>query len=382
MNTYTYRKKLHTVYQQLRKPEEDRFKQVHPSLWLDKALEGQENKNSQLVKEVATIAVPEIYPHVYAAWKRQLLQAEIQVQCIQATSRIIIGLGNESVLETGISLQHTYGVPYLPGSALKGLAASYAHQQLKHDWLKGGELQRIIFGDTNNAGFITFLDAWYIPPEKPEPMLYQDVMTVHHPMYYRNEPGAAPTDSDSPTPIPFLSTGGRYLLALAAPDLKEKDPWLNATWRILEQALQRVGIGAKTSSGYGRMKFLRTPEEEALRQKELEQQKALRQKELEQQKALRQKELEQQKVLQQEVEERQKAQIFADTLASLPPESRNEKRSEYYNYWRALQLQSSKLLLGHAILRYIQAGNPKKGKRPEDDKDYQEVRIYVEKQSK
>lgn len=363
MSTSTYRNKLRPVYQQLREQDGKKLKQVHPSLWLDKALENQKNENSQLVKEVATIAMPEIYPHVYTAWKRQLLQADIRVQPIQATSRIIIGLGNESVLETGISLHHTYGVPYLPGSALKGLAASYAHQQLQHDWIKGGELHRILFGDTNNAGFITFLDAWYIPPEEPEPMLYQDVMTVHHPMYYRNEPGAAPTDSDSPTPIPFVSTGGCYLLALAAPDLpdlKEKDPWLQATWRILEQALQRVGIGAKTSSGYGRMKFLRTPEEEALRQKEIEQQK----------------------LLQQEMEEQHKAQMLADTLANLPPESRNEKRSEYYNHWRALRSQSPKLLLGQAILLYIPAGNPKKNKRPEDDKDYQEVRIYVEEQSK
>src|ERR1700680_515711 len=43
-------------------------------------------------------------------------------------SRLIVGLGSENVLETGIRLHHTYGLPVIPGSALKGLAAHYCHE--------------------------------------------------------------------------------------------------------------------------------------------------------------------------------------------------------------------------------------------------------------
>lgn len=42
--------------------------------------------------------------------------------------RMIIGLGGENVLETGLTLNHTYGTPMIPGTALKGLAAHYCHK--------------------------------------------------------------------------------------------------------------------------------------------------------------------------------------------------------------------------------------------------------------
>lgn len=43
-----------------------------------------------------------------------------------AAERIVVGLGAESVLETNIRLHRIYGFPIIPGSALKGLARSYA----------------------------------------------------------------------------------------------------------------------------------------------------------------------------------------------------------------------------------------------------------------
>ncbi len=35
--------------------------------------------------------------------------------------RLVIGLGSESVYETGLTLHHIYGFPYIPGSAIKGV---------------------------------------------------------------------------------------------------------------------------------------------------------------------------------------------------------------------------------------------------------------------
>jgi CRISPR-associated protein Cmr6 len=37
-------------------------------------------------------------------------------------TRMVIGLGGKGTLEMGITLHHTYGFPYIPGSALKGVA--------------------------------------------------------------------------------------------------------------------------------------------------------------------------------------------------------------------------------------------------------------------
>jgi len=49
---------------------------------------------------------------------------------LQTTSRLVVGLGSESVLETAITLHRIYGFPVIPGSALKGLTRSWALLEL------------------------------------------------------------------------------------------------------------------------------------------------------------------------------------------------------------------------------------------------------------
>jgi CRISPR/Cas system CMR subunit Cmr6 (Cas7 group RAMP superfamily) len=43
------------------------------------------------------------------------------------------------------------------------------------------------------------------------------------------------------------------MLALAATELDEQDAWIERTFTLLTYALEEMGIGAKTSSGYGRL---------------------------------------------------------------------------------------------------------------------------------
>jgi CRISPR-associated protein Cmr6 len=232
---------------------------THAGLWLDKfqtnqLLSGESvpaNKQppaAQLVGEVAAIGLHESYERFFCRWQDAL--AQIGAVCKQAKTlgRLSIGLGAEGVLETAITLHHTYGVPYIPGSALKGLAASYARRRLtKETWGKGTSAYKTLFGDTDSAGYITFFDALYVPGTGYEKRpLWPDVITVHHPDYYQGD--QAPADWDNPTPIPFLSATGDYLLALTG------DPqWVGVAYKILAYALSEEGIGAKTSSGYGRM---------------------------------------------------------------------------------------------------------------------------------
>ena len=139
-------------------------------------------------------------------------------------------------------------VPYLMGSALKGLARSFARRL--EGWAE--ELTKTAFGATDEAGYVTFYDALYVPGSgynrgQGAQALHRDVLTVHHQKYYQGK-SAAPADWDEPNPVPFLSATGRYLVALSGPT-----DWVNATFQILEIALREEGIGAKTSSGYGRM---------------------------------------------------------------------------------------------------------------------------------
>lgn len=237
--------------------------ETNTGLWLDKYITEQKSEDTKgrrgLIEEVSTLSVPIVYKAYYDRWEKALMNCGAQTRKATVMGRMIIGLGNESVLETSISLHRTYGVPYIPGSALKGLAASYADQQLGEDWKKDSTAYKVVFGDMNSAGYVTFFDALYIPgKEDKERALHPDVITVHHQKYYQGE-NEAPTDKDSPIPVPFLSATGTYLIALAAPDLKPGDEWIKATFKILEEALAKLGIGAKTSSGYGRMKFLPPP---------------------------------------------------------------------------------------------------------------------------
>jgi CRISPR-associated protein Cmr6 len=163
-----------------------------------------------------------------------------------------IGLGEESVLETSVALHHTYGVPYIPGSALKGLAASFARQHLGNDWQANSRAYVTVFGDTQTAGYITFFDA--LPLPNSGALLHTDIITVHHEKYYQNDRTAPPADWDDPNPVPFLSATGKYLIALSGPS-----EWVRATFDILKHALVHTGIGAKTSSGYGRLKLESAP---------------------------------------------------------------------------------------------------------------------------
>src|SRR6266542_4335615 len=232
-------------------------------LWLDKYLCGENQRSqsrksktvqAQLVEEVAaTIKTSDLYPDFFARWEAALTNEWTTRAKATVEGRLAIGLGDDGVLETSITLHHTYGVPYLRGSALKGLAAAFARNRIGGMWAKNSPAYKAVFGETDDAGYVTFHDALYVPGSgHNRQALYADIMTVHHKDYYGsgNKP---PADWDEPTPVPFLSATGEYLIALSAPENCEE--WLKAAFGILKLALAEEGIGAKTSSGYGRMKL-------------------------------------------------------------------------------------------------------------------------------
>ncbi|MFH0988537.1 MAG: type III-B CRISPR module RAMP protein Cmr6 [bacterium] len=230
----------------------------HTGLWLDKFISNQEKGKvrNDFIAEVATISIPNFYGLFFNRWQTMLADykcAGYAAQSREATvsGRIVIGIGNESILETAVTLHRTYGVPYIPGSALKGLAANFARHYCGADWKQESENYKIVFGTTTQEGCVVFFDGLYKPDSgfagRP---LHPDVMTVHHQDYYM-EANIPPADWDDPKPIPFLSVTGTYLLALAAS--KGGEQWLEASFDILKPALKELGIGAKTSSGYGRM---------------------------------------------------------------------------------------------------------------------------------
>jgi CRISPR-associated protein Cmr6 len=183
------------------------------------------------------------------------------------TGRLIVGLGSENVLETGLRLHHTYGVPIIPGSALKGLASHYCHDVWgqRHDaaapkenklFRRGGGYHSLFFGTADDGGVITFHDAWIAPESLSDGALRLDVMAPHHPKWQMNE--APPTDFDSPVPVTFLSVGGTFDIRVswsgpAAARPEQRQAWTALAMQLLREALAEWGVGGKTSSGYGRL---------------------------------------------------------------------------------------------------------------------------------
>ena len=80
--------------------------------------------------------------------------------------------------------------------------------------------------------------------------LWPDIITTHHQKYYGGGANDAPTDWEKPIPVNFLTATGKFLIALSG-----DENWVQAGFEILSKALAELGIGAKTSSGYGRILF-------------------------------------------------------------------------------------------------------------------------------
>ncbi|RRJ63696.1 type III-B CRISPR module RAMP protein Cmr6 [Paenibacillus oralis] len=174
---------------------------------------------------------------------------------VSSKSPCIIGQGQKTVLETGMALHKTYGVPYIPGTAIKGLTAHYCHLRLgteRSSFRMDGDSYKVLFGTQQEAGFIRFFDA--LPtPETVHKALLPDVMTPHH-QAYNSLSGGAPGDDDSLVPVPFLSVMADFnIMLFCETDHEEADSWLEIAEQLVVRALEQEGIGGKTNAGFGRM---------------------------------------------------------------------------------------------------------------------------------
>ena len=237
-------------------------------------------------------------------------QRDFAVRHIEAKPvwRFVVGLGAAHVLETGITLHRLFGLPIIPGSALKGAARTWALLKLAEELgvpilspteaaaksqtplekfeavilsqesereqaallsqllqdstipdeapirnLSPQELREKcqpffeVFGSTERAGSVIFFDA--IPLEVPKFQL--DIMNPHYPNYYRTQGQNPPADWESPNPVFFLTvTETPYRFAIAARS-EQGNRLLDFAEKWLKGALADLGIGAKTSADYG-----------------------------------------------------------------------------------------------------------------------------------
>lgn len=175
----------------------------------------------------------------------------------------VTGMGNSHPVENGFSWHPTLGVPYLAGSAVKGLVCAWV--ELNDDDLSPVEQKsRLIswFGTekksdvADQAGGLIFFDA--IPDQRPS--LVCDIMTPHMGDWYAkgsegdpHNSKALPADWHEPVPVTFLAVKHAQLIFSIAPRRADQADQLDAAFSALSQALEWLGAGAKTAAGYGYM---------------------------------------------------------------------------------------------------------------------------------
>lgn len=229
--------------------------ETNAGLWYDRYMKSYDKNadgskaTDELLSQLEFLLPSPYYNVTYRAWHYAMTNSPgIYVRNATSTTRILVGLGVDSVVEAGMALHHTYGTPYIPGSALKGLAASFARQHLGDDWKLGSTAYGELFGTQTKSGAVDFLDALWDPTSEGK-VLARDIMSVHQFAYY-SEDNHAPSDAEKLNIVPFMSVGTkqRFVIPLAGPQ-----NWCEAAFAILTQALTQAGIGAKTNAGYGRM---------------------------------------------------------------------------------------------------------------------------------
>lgn len=122
------------------------------------------NKTGHLNKIVKLPASPE-YKNGFNRWFDLTLdENRFSQTAMTLENRLLIGLTGQGALETGCSLSR-YGMPYIPGSSVKGAVRAWANQHLAGH---SDELEQL-FGTADSeqpyrvSGLVTFHDAWWIP---------------------------------------------------------------------------------------------------------------------------------------------------------------------------------------------------------------------------
>lgn len=159
--------------------------------------------------------------------------------------RVIVGLSTNIVLEAGMTVDPVFGVPVIPGSALKGITRSYAQRVLGEptDHLD------VQFGwqaeEQGGCGDLIFLTGVPVTPPRVERDVINPVFTT----YYRGQ--EAPASYLSPTPFFFLAVckGSYYQFGVASLSGNQESAQEGARW--LQEAMHVIGTGAKTAAGYG-----------------------------------------------------------------------------------------------------------------------------------
>lgn len=190
-----------------------------------------------------------------------------------ASSPFATGLGNEHPLENGFSFLAPYGLPYLPGSGVKGVIRKAAEELIEWGEARGWneEAIRTFFGPGEEdptrdsdpqQGALYFWDVIPTPPasiKNDKALLTVEIMTPHLGEYYKGND--TPNTSLTPSPLNFLAIAAEASFTFHVEcNPTRLSPEQQSNWQQLIEAAfthagKWLGFGAKTAVGYGRMRL-------------------------------------------------------------------------------------------------------------------------------
>ena len=240
----------------LKKLIPDDLKDAHAGLLMQRGLtkwdKDDKQAKAELIQKIAKIPSPaleesSLYALAFTRWVQATSDTDrFATLAADISGRLYTGLNSAGALETGISTHHTYGMPLIAGSSVKGIARSHAESL----GLDKAHLT-VLFGDDSDSGSLksgalVWHDAWFIPANTPP--FAAEIITTHHQEYYN---GKQPEADEMESPIPnqqIATQGSFYFVIESAPGAQA---WAAYAQNLLFQALQTQGAGSKTASGYG-----------------------------------------------------------------------------------------------------------------------------------
>jgi CRISPR type III-B/RAMP module RAMP protein Cmr6 len=197
----------------------------------------------------------------------------LHITAARLEGRLALNLADGLIQNAGMSLDRIFGLPLIPGSAVKGVARHAALDELKreedaapclalfarvfgsadNDYTNGelkhyANLRRDTGLPENIKGAVTFLQATPLN----DAQIVVDITNVHYPDFYRT--GHVEDQSkETPKPnyFPAIERGAEFAFPIILNGLDPDPALLAAAARWLTAALTVRGLGAKTAAGYG-----------------------------------------------------------------------------------------------------------------------------------
>jgi CRISPR-associated protein Cmr6 len=221
------------------------------------------DKNEKLIRENPIIingSIVRLMDQVIDRRRRLLFQLREEAVCKCLIGRtdygIVHGLGAAHVRESGLTIHPIYGVPYIPASSMKGIVHHWAQLAFKDRHKITSTIERLFGGDGTNGtkkrrGITQFYDVYLYH----RCQLHPDMNTRLYSEYYEGKQDASDTMNAVPSGKFYTVTADNIeiVISVKKSNVYDADQYLKllANWTV--KALTEVGIGARSSAGFGYM---------------------------------------------------------------------------------------------------------------------------------